>query len=808
MEILRLLAKPAIIKILILLSTGPRYPRAIASTLGKSEAFVVRCLKSLERHGLVESSWTRVGGRNVKIYRLRTNSLTLEFAGGGVSVRLGGEGDSPLDVVCEPEPPRAPSYFVDREAELEALLSAAGVSVVWGPPGVGKTALAARLFELHKGPKAWVTCDAHTDLHVLAGGVARAAGLRGPPPRLESEGDLRALALRLSEARGLLVLDDFHRVGSEVIDSLYVLDEAVVEGRIVILSRAPIPMAPSRGRMIPLASLDKSSSLALLRELGLSLGEGEAAWIYEATEGNPRLLVAAAKVVEASGFDEDRIGEVLEALMTPVISSLGKHEYEVLKAASVFREPAPIAAVAKVSSVKTVRVYLAALERRELVRVVGGRVRVHPIVRRLLERREGARLAKYHSLAAGYQLSEGRVMAALYHLIGGRRYSEALEVLEELYESYRVQREDSRVKSLLSEIDDESLSPLERARLTCLKALFSNPGHALKALEAAAVEARRWRDKALMARAFQLIGEGHASRGDYAAASEYAALAAVMLRRAGFPTPRLVDDVFSLLAKLGRLKDASELAEHYLRSARAAPARANAVYWLGVIRALAGDLEAAEEKLRESAKSLAEACPTKASRAYQYLAYICARAGRVDEALRYDDEALRAATNRLDKLLSLLSKSLHLAYAGDASAAEELMASIEENYGPELEAYVKAKLLYSLAKAHVLASKGLVEEAVSCVERVMGASKRSNPLLYITCLLEYPMLAPSRAGRESMGALTEAGTMLEELGEIASSRRGLRRERNTGSLPRQRLPRRQAERIGASRRDPRERRRG
>jgi len=649
---------------------------------------------------------------------------------------------------------------------------------VWGPPGVGKTALVAKLAEQHAGPKAWITCDSRTDAHVVAGGIARAAGLGGQLPRLNAERDLRALAIKLSEAGGLLVLDDFHRADAELVDLLYMLDEVVVGGGVVVLSRTPIHMVPSRGCLIPLAPLDKSSSLTLLRGLGLDLSEDELGWIYEATGGNPRLLVAVAKIVESTGFDEDRIREALEALIDPLVSSLERHEYEVLKAVSVFNEPVPAAAVARVSSVKNAGVYLASLERLGLIEVEGGRVRAHRIVRRLLERREGARLGRYHSLAASYYLSEGRRRAALYHLVRGGKYSRALEMLEELYEEYRLELEDGAIRDLIAEMSSGPLNPLERAKLTCFMAAFLEPGQAIKALEAAASEARRWRDDALLARIFQLMGEMHVSRGDYAAASAYATLAASMVRRAGFPAHRLVDDVLGLLVRLGRLEDADELAKHYLRSSASASSRAGAEYWLGVIRALAGDLRAAERRLRESAKCLADVDPLRASRALQYLAYAYARAGRVSKALEHDDRAYIAAIkagSRLDQLLSLLNKSIHLTSVNRLGAAERLIEEVEKGYGLELMRCRRARLLHSLARARLLASRGLLENAINYVKQAMDAARLSDPLLYAACLLEYSLLTARWTGYEDSWALAEAEKMLEALGDVAGLREALRR---------------------------------
>jgi|GEM_PF-2445051 DNA-binding Lrp family transcriptional regulator len=76
-EIIKLLSSETNFRILELLSMRDSYPRKIAREIGKTEGVVVRALKSMERAGILRSSWGVLDERPAKVYTLRPGILLL-----------------------------------------------------------------------------------------------------------------------------------------------------------------------------------------------------------------------------------------------------------------------------------------------------------------------------------------------------------------------------------------------------------------------------------------------------------------------------------------------------------------------------------------------------------------------------------------------------------------------------------------------------------------------------------------------------------------------------------------------------------
>src|SRR5579864_8041295 len=137
MDLLKLLASETNNKILALLKNEPTYPRRIAAILGTKEQKIVPRLKALETAGLLKSSWTRVQGKNVKIYEVLAKKMELVFGSEGIefdiqekprkkstfdsSLYLGNNNKLELD-----------PHFVGRKSELEAMSGDANFIVVEG----------------------------------------------------------------------------------------------------------------------------------------------------------------------------------------------------------------------------------------------------------------------------------------------------------------------------------------------------------------------------------------------------------------------------------------------------------------------------------------------------------------------------------------------------------------------------------------------------------------------------------------------------------------------------------------------------
>lgn len=192
-------------------------------------------------------------------------------------------------------PPRLPAVFPRERlfARLDEALAAGQRAWIEGPPGAGKTTLAASWLDARGLPCVWYQADA-TDhdpaslFHYLGIAVAQAAPRhRRPLPKLmpEFRGDLRAFARnffgeagRRLPASAVLVFDDLHELNADspLFEILREGLEALPVGpRALLLSRAAPPQAFARWRLEQRLGvldwrslqLDEAESVGLVRFL-------------------------------------------------------------------------------------------------------------------------------------------------------------------------------------------------------------------------------------------------------------------------------------------------------------------------------------------------------------------------------------------------------------------------------------------------------------------------------------------------------------------------------------------------------------
>jgi len=170
-----------------------------------------------------------------------------------------------------------------------------GLVLVCAPAGSGKTALLADWARCGRRPVAWLSLDAGDNdparfwRHAVAAldgvypGIGERVGpLLGPPTPSSFEGLVTALinelAARPEAGEVLLVLDDYHLVGSEPVHaSVGFLLEHLPDLHVVLASRADPPLALSR--------LRARGQLAELRAAELRFTAGEAAAMLREAAG-------------------------------------------------------------------------------------------------------------------------------------------------------------------------------------------------------------------------------------------------------------------------------------------------------------------------------------------------------------------------------------------------------------------------------------------------------------------------------------------------------------------------------------------
>ncbi len=72
-------------RILGWLKAKPYYPRELAAAMNVSEQFIVRRLKAMEKHGIVEGKWENEGGHRVKRYYPK--DITIQIGDEGLEVK-------------------------------------------------------------------------------------------------------------------------------------------------------------------------------------------------------------------------------------------------------------------------------------------------------------------------------------------------------------------------------------------------------------------------------------------------------------------------------------------------------------------------------------------------------------------------------------------------------------------------------------------------------------------------------------------------------------------------------------------------
>lgn len=203
--------------------------------------------------------------------------------------------------------PNPPADFVGRHEEVSSLaasLKEVHVTVLVGPGGVGKTALA--LHTLHKRFAKRVSQTLYVSLtgrldgielrRELLRGLAAAGGTEVGWGQLRDDPDsLSEAILDLAEAGSFWVfLDDLEHAAPGDADALLeALSRYARNSRYLVASRAAPQGRLASGRLLQLGGLDDEATLQLARQLGEGRSAQEIAAAARASGGSPWLLQEA-----------------------------------------------------------------------------------------------------------------------------------------------------------------------------------------------------------------------------------------------------------------------------------------------------------------------------------------------------------------------------------------------------------------------------------------------------------------------------------------------------------------------------------
>ena len=402
-RILTILMNPTNQEILALLSKGMYSTREIALILGRDESDISRRLSKMRKAGLVSYQWVRAGKRNIKLYKLEVEEITIRFTGNGTifSLKNRGEVRSARPRIVPEIPSR--SIFVGRSREFEELLhSEKPVVIVVGVPGIGKTSLVAEYYASTPMPaKIWVTLSDIDYLEFFAKRLVllleshSSSTLRDLQHFLSSRdypGLAIAIAKIMDEFNALLVIDDYHECRDERLRAFIAkIAQTINEAKIVIVTRKlPVKLVSllgQRAHVITLEGLLFSEAREFLhRIIGDEIPAPYMAEIYIATQGHPALLAFIGEIARKTSISRAlelvTQGALAEKLWNYLSPYLDPAERQLVSIMACFEEPLERGLLESIAGIRGLEKRLYSLSDKRIVYEVNGDYALSEIVRR------------------------------------------------------------------------------------------------------------------------------------------------------------------------------------------------------------------------------------------------------------------------------------------------------------------------------------------------------------------------------------------------------------------------------------------
>jgi tetratricopeptide (TPR) repeat protein len=500
-NILKLMGNKINAKIATLLRSHPMGPRDLARYLNKNEADIVRRLRVMENAGLVRSEWGTRLGKNVKLYNLTTEAISISFRQDGLEVQLNKglnreritQSLSDSDDLGLHDYPAESASLIGRDIELKMLFDkTVNFLFVVGVAGVGKTSLARKFLHLaqQNGNKVfWHSFKEIDTLNYLISkisvflskhkinDISQYLDLLDATNNNEHESEnLEIVTDAINKVNCVMVFDDFHKVRDEKISIFLRHLQRYSMNKTIVLSRSKPPFfldhVQSKELVLQGLPLEDARKI-MVSQPEAKVDDSNVAEVWSRFGGNPMalkifcLLARERRVADDSSCSAiSADATIKEYFQKEILEILDRDEQNILLTLSVFRTPVKARAL-KNSNInqRNLTYLLHSLEKKLIInRTASDKFLVHDMLKDILYPMV-AYPEDAHASAGQYHFSEGtteNVVESLYHFAKCYNMDKIFEILKEelTSEKYRFVEEGYAVPlaEILDQIDIQNVN--------------------------------------------------------------------------------------------------------------------------------------------------------------------------------------------------------------------------------------------------------------------------------------------------------------------------------------------------------------